>query len=53
MSKPKRISAATLRSWLETPQVASSLVVIDVRDEDRFGVCIYHHHHYLFFLFSY
>lgn len=38
MAKPVRISAPKLKSWLDTPDVAQSLAIVDVRDEDRFGV---------------
>lgn len=38
MSNLRRISASTLKSWLEDPQISSSLAIVDVRDEDRIGV---------------
>lgn len=38
MHKPVRISASTLKSWMDNPQ--QPFVVIDVRDHDTFGVSI-------------
>lgn len=38
MHKPVRISASTLKSWMDNPQ--QPFVVIDVRDHDAFGVSI-------------
>ncbi|CDO55278.1 similar to Saccharomyces cerevisiae YPR200C ARR2 Arsenate reductase required for arsenate resistance [Geotrichum candidum] len=35
MHKPVRISASTLKSWMDNPQ--QPFVVIDVRDHDTFG----------------
>lgn len=40
MSRPTRISAATLKGWLDSPQSNPKIVIIDVRDDDRFGVSI-------------
>lgn len=41
MSNLRRISASTLKSWLEDPQISSSLAIVDVRDEDRIGVSLF------------
>ncbi|VVT58586.1 uncharacterized protein SAPINGB_P006283 [Magnusiomyces paraingens] len=37
MSKPTVISPAILKSWLDSPSATLKVVVIDVRDEDRYG----------------
>lgn len=44
MTKPVRISSSKLKLWIETAQSqpqSQSLVIIDVRDEDHFGVCTF------------